>query len=727
LSNNISIDETGGTARNWTSATLNLTGVLSGSGNLNITDNGVTTLGSHTGSGGTAVSTAASTLTGKVIVNSPGTLGITGDRALGAVPTSFTEDSIQLGSGGTLVNMTGASGTSFGNGFDVTLDANRGVTLLTGGGKVRVGYNKTFTINGAITGGGSLTKTDNGTLVVTSANTYTGATAVAQGFLRASSLNSVSGGTPTSSLGAPTTVEAGTIAIGATTTSGTLVYTGTGEITDRVIDLAGTTGSATIEQAGTGLLRFTSASTATGIGNKTLTFSGSTSGTGEFSGAIVNGPDTSVTSLAKTGTSTWTLTGTNTYSGNTTLSGGVLSVSNIGTTAGGNLGTTGTLAFNSGALQYTGGTVTTSRNMTIGGGTGGTLEITGAGTNFTTTGTLSGGDTNRYLTKTGAGTLTLSGITDNSSGRVTLNAGTLVLDKASSGSVHAVGSRGNADYALVINGGTARLGGSGNEQIYNNSSVSVNAGGTFDMNAQSEGFATLTNSGTGGLVTNNSEFTTSTLTLGLNNGSAASVENSTFSGVIADGAGAVALTKTGTGTQILSGINTYTGPTLIEGGTLLVTGSISGSSVEVKSGGTLGGNGSVGFLNVKSGGTIAPGFGILTAVDTMIDGGTLTLEIGGTTAGTGYSQLKAVGSFSLIADTPLTINLGVFDPADGVDQFTIVSNDLSDAIDTTSGLFSFGGSALTEGAMFTVGTQAFTISYAGGDGNDVVLAAVPEP
>ena len=29
--------------------------------------------------------------------------------------------------------------------------------------------------------------------------------------------------------------------------------------------------------------------------------------------------------------------------------------------------------------------------------------------------------------------------------------------------------------------------------------------------------------------------------------------------------------------------------------------------------------------------------------------------------------------------------------------------------------------------MFTVGTQAFTITYQGGDGNDVVLAAVPEP
>src|SRR5205823_10539223 len=99
--------------------------------------------------------------------------------------------------------------------------------------------------------------------------------------------------------------------------------------TDRVINLAGTTGGATLDVTGAGTITYTSNLTATGAGAKTLTLTGSNTGANTVAGVIPDNSATNTTSLAKTGIGTWVLTGNNTYTGITTLSGGVLSVPNL--------------------------------------------------------------------------------------------------------------------------------------------------------------------------------------------------------------------------------------------------------------------------------------------------------------------------------------------------------------------------------------------------------------
>jgi autotransporter-associated beta strand protein len=90
-----------------------------------------------------------------------------------------------------------------------------------------------------------------------------------------------------------------------------------------------------------------------------------------------------------------------------------------------------------------------------------------------------------------------------------------------------------------------------------------------------------------------------------------------FDGVIS---GAGALQQIGNGNLVLTGTNTYTGPTTVNAGILSVNGSIASSSLTtVNTGGTLGGNGIVGNTTIN-GGTLAPGnsIGLLTVQGSLV-------------------------------------------------------------------------------------------------------------
>tara|TARA_Y100001933_G_scaffold152099_1_gene150541 strand:- start:88984 stop:101430 length:12447 start_codon:yes stop_codon:yes gene_type:complete len=118
--------------------------------------------------------------------------------------------------------------------------------------------------------------------------------------------------------------------------------------------------------------------------------------------------------------------------------------------------------------------------------------------------------------------------------------------------------------------------------------------------------------------------------------------------------------------------------------------------------------------------TLSPGnspASISTGDLTMTAGTTLAIELFGTTPGTEYDQVNVTGAVD-ITDATLDLTLGYY-PSTSGDSFTVINNDDTDAITGT-----FDG--LAEGASFVIsyGGVDFdaTITYVGGDGNDVVIA-----
>ena len=209
---------------------------------------------------------------------------------------------------------------------------------------------------GPLTISGNLVSSVAGAGPIGAPNSFTG-TLVLSGNNSAYSGNITTAGN-TLSFANATNLGTGILHFANTTTAGTLTYTGAGSTIANTVNLNGTTGGMTVNQSGTGLLKFTNALTATGAGIKTLTLQGSTTGTGEIAGAIVENSGTNKTSVTKAGTGAWTLSGANTYTGATTVNAGTLNVTgtlnfavtvNSTATLMGTGSTTGALTLNNGS------------------------------------------------------------------------------------------------------------------------------------------------------------------------------------------------------------------------------------------------------------------------------------------------------------------------------------------------------------------------------------------
>jgi outer membrane autotransporter protein len=196
------------------------------------------------------------------------------------------------------------------------------------------------------------------------------------------------------------------------------------------------------------------------------------------------------------------------------------------------------------------------------------------------------------------------------------------------------------------------------------------------------------------------------LTVGGNN------QSTTVNGTINDGAfcgcagTGASLVKEGTGTLILSGINTYTGATTVNAGTLIVNGSIALSSLlSVNAGGTVGGSGDLPTTELN-GGTLSPGnsVGQINILGNLVVSPTSLyyVELLGATA----DKVAVTGAATLNGGTVQVALQGAFR---FVTPYTIVT--------TGAGVTGqFGG------VTSTVNFVNLALSYVG---NDVLLSLTP--
>ncbi|MGO4392827.1 autotransporter outer membrane beta-barrel domain-containing protein [Variovorax sp. M-6] len=572
------------------------------------TDRGVI----HTGAGA-LVLRGANSFAGGTTVHG-GTVNAAADNNLGHASGHVTLDA------GTL---------QWGANFDTA----RGVTVTSANGIVDTQAFNT-TLSGVVDGAGALVKRGTGVLTLAGTNAHAGGTFVYGGTVSISqdvNLGAAAGGLEFNSGTLRTTASismnravafngAGTFETpaGVTLTNagdgtgpGGLIKTGVGvlTLTGDNSHTGGTTIIAGTLQVGnggtTGSLLGDIVDNAALVLNRanTLTLAGAISGTGQL---VQAGPGTAV------------LSGNGSYSGGTTISGGILKLGDGGTSGSivGDVANNAALAFNrsdvsvfSGVISGSGtvsqigsGTTVLSGINTYGGGTtisGGTLQLGNAGTtgsivgSVTNNGTLAFSRSNDVtfggvisgigtVTKLGANTLTLTGDSTYGGG-TTIAAGTLQLGNA--GTTGAIVGNVTNNGTLAFNrsddvafGGV--ISGTGTVTKLNNATLTLTGansygGGTALKGGQvTVGHNTALGSGplamdegtTLGFATNGLNLANAVVLTGTHDpivDTGAFTE--TLSGVISGGG---ALTKNGTGTLVLSGANTYTGATTVAAGTL---------------------------------------------------------------------------------------------------------------------------------------------------------------
>lgn len=348
-----------------------LTAATNGAGEIFIQNNSgsglsILTITNGTGSFGGANPTLARLRDNGGVAG--GTLGLTitggttifKDLQAYSGPTTISGGTYQLA-----LNNAVAANSAFsitGTGVLELVSFNAGLDNLTGNGTIN-GTTGVLTVttgsfSGLLTGGIGVIKGNAGGTTLTlsnTANTFTGTLQSSNGTLEVLTLADSGAGSN----------GTGNIRLVNGTNTATLKYSGTGSTTSRNIEIFGngTGGNAVLNSSGAGALQLSGTVTATGTGTaKILTLAGSNTDLNTLSGVISNGT-TAIVSVVKNDAGTWKLSGTNTYTGTTTVSAGRLVID------GDNSAATGAISVAAGATLsgsgIVGGLVTLDSGATV--------------------------------------------------------------------------------------------------------------------------------------------------------------------------------------------------------------------------------------------------------------------------------------------------------------------------------------------------------------------------
>ncbi len=558
---------------------------------------------------------------GETVTGPNTTLAVSSDH-----PTGNQNVTMTLKSGGIYLNLDATAN-------DLYILPGCTVSLGSGGG-IFENPNANLLMTNPISGSGSLTYIGTTrTLTLTNANTYTGGTIVQGGTLKASMAGTL--GATTGAL----TVSGGTLDLGgASHTAGTVTISG-GTISDGIL-----TGSSYAGQSGT-----------------------------------VSAQLAGSAALTKTTTNTLTLSGTNTYTGITTISSGLLAINadaKLGTAPGSPVANS--LTINSGTTTNNYGLRTTAsfalssnRGITLG-ASGGQIQVA------------------QNTTVTYGGVMTGSGAFEMGTAP-TIGEGVLVLSGAN-----------NYTGGTTIACGTLRLGANGSLPSGTPMTIASAAiGGTFDMNGFSQTIGSLTSSpGIGGTGTQ-----TPTILL---TGPLTILQNSTttFSGAIVSSGGS--LTINGGGDLILNGTNTYTGNTAINAGALSLgaTGSINNTAQISIAAGAAFDVSAIPSYTLGAGTTLSAGG---NASQAILNGGT-TVSLGSqpiilTYDGSDPALTIFQGTLSLNSN-PFTINGPVLAPG----TYTVIQQLTGNV--AASGTFAVGGTAIGAGTTASIVVSGGNVNLA---------------
>ncbi len=402
---------------------------------------------------------------------------------------------------------------------------------------------------------------------------------------------------------------------------------------------------------------------------------------------------TGAVSVVKNGTGSMVvLAGSNSYTGRTFVNTGVLRIENNSALGAGGGVNQGTVVVSQAKVELADGINVQSETITLN-GTGTVSSLTGALVSADSAAATWGGNIILGSQQVGLGggkdgSLTIGGTISGgfSDGQVIFsragtsqkNSTTVLSGQSNYSGATVVGNNGDSVYGtLKIDGGDDRL-------PTGTSLVVSGARQVLDLNRWNQTLGAL--SGNGSVTNNGGNGTLSKLTIH-------STADATFSGVIQDGTGTVGLIKDGSFTQTLTGVNTYTGSTTINSGTMELSGSGSIASDVINVAG-----GTFKVRNVTGGYTLSAG-------KTITGSGTIDGNItvaGNVSPGNFQGTLHVVGNYLETSTAVTTIELA------SASQFDVV------AVTGTAGLHGTYQIKLLNGYVPDGGTHFDVLTATGG-------------